>query len=123
MPETHILVVDDEPAIRFSLGAFLEDRGYKVSQAGSGAEARALFRTETIHKAVIDMRLPDISGEELILELLPIHPQTQFFIFTGSLEYTPPPHLQDRGITVQRVLHKPLLDLDQLLRALGLVVD
>ena len=79
-----------------------------------------MFETHTIRKAIVDVRLPDMSGEELVLLLAPLHPDTEFFIFTGSLEYIPPPELHQWGVTEQQVLHKPLMDLEQVLVSLGL---
>ncbi|HTI56894.1 MAG TPA: response regulator, partial [Verrucomicrobiae bacterium] len=39
MPGEHILIVDDERAIQFTLRGVLEDEGYRVTTVGSGAEA------------------------------------------------------------------------------------
>jgi len=64
-PQTHILVVEDEDAIRTALMDFLEFQGFRVSQAVDGAQARDLVRPGAFDLVLLDLMLPQISGEEL----------------------------------------------------------
>ncbi len=61
-----ILVVDDEELIRKSLCSVFEDRGYAVQTAASGAEALEHFVRGTPHIVLLDMRLPDFDGVDLL---------------------------------------------------------
>ena len=61
----NILAVDDEPKISEVLCAFLESRGFKVFAAETGKRALAVFERENIALILLDLMLPDISGEEL----------------------------------------------------------
>ena len=65
-----ILVVDDDETIRETVAAILEDEGYNVSTAQDGKEALDKCNTEFYNLALIDIRLPDMDGTEL-LKLLP----------------------------------------------------
>lgn len=60
-----ILVVDDEPKIAHVVSSFLESRGFLVFTAETGQRALEFFDRENISLVVLDLMLPDISGEEL----------------------------------------------------------
>lgn len=64
----HILIVDDEALIRKSLSQVLSRRGYQVTTAASAAEARAAFTPGEYALALLDLRLPDGSGVDLLRE-------------------------------------------------------
>lgn len=61
-----ILIVDDEPSIRRTLGIYLRSRGYRVLEAGSLAEARALLEEHRVDLAIVDLRLGEESGLDLL---------------------------------------------------------
>jgi len=61
-----ILVVDDEKLVRWSLRESLRGRGYEVSLAESGEEALRLVRNDSFDVVLLDIRLPDIDGVELL---------------------------------------------------------
>jgi two-component system, NtrC family, response regulator AtoC len=66
---THrILVVDDEKLVCWSLNEMLTEAGYIVETALSGTEARTRFDTFNPHVVLLDVRLPDASGIELLAE-------------------------------------------------------
>ncbi|MBX5465642.1 MAG: response regulator transcription factor [Clostridia bacterium] len=58
----HILVVDDEPAIRQVVRDRLSQEGYRVSAAASAEEALALLERETPDLAIVDLMLPGLDG-------------------------------------------------------------
>lgn len=60
-----ILVVDDEPKIVEVVKSYLENRGFAVVAAYSGQEALAKFETENPSLVILDLMLPDITGEEI----------------------------------------------------------
>ena len=64
-----ILVVDDEPMIREAVVSYLAHKGYRVLAAESGAQALAVFERETVSFVVLDLMLPDLSGEEVCTRL------------------------------------------------------
>jgi DNA-binding response OmpR family regulator len=64
-----VLVVEDELKLRELLRFHLERVGYGVLSTGSGAEAISLARSTAIELVVLDLRLPDIPGEEVALEI------------------------------------------------------
>ena len=64
-----ILLVDDDRVILSTLGQGLQQAGYDMVQAVSGAEALKLIETEKPDLAVLDVRMPNMSGIELAKHL------------------------------------------------------
>jgi len=64
-----VLVVEDEDKLRELLRSYLERDGLAVTTTGSGAEAITLAQRLTPDLVVLDLGLPDISGEEVAREL------------------------------------------------------
>ncbi len=78
-----ILVVDDDESIRNTVKTILEDEGYIVDLAATGREA--IKRTEeTLYNVVLlDIRLPDIEGVELLKLIKDAVPRTRKIMVTG----------------------------------------
>lgn len=60
-----LLLIEDDEAIRIALGLVLEDEGYEVVQAATGAAGLAAFAEREPDLVLLDLRLPDISGFEV----------------------------------------------------------
>ncbi|CCO25428.1 response regulator [Maridesulfovibrio hydrothermalis] len=107
-----ILVVDDEQMVRENLVDYLEDEGLDVISVGSAEEALKLMKTEKADIAIVDMRLPVMHGNDLIIHLKAQHPDMDFIIHTGSVDYAVPPDVKAYGISSDNVLLKPVADMD-----------
>ena len=77
-----ILAVDDDTTIEDVLSFFLGD-GYRVRRAGTGADALTKLRREAVDLVVLDHRLPDRTGLEILPELRSIHPKLPVIMLTG----------------------------------------
>src|SRR2546426_264689 len=82
-----ILVVDDEASVRVSLQRYLAGRGHEVETTSSGREALGRLREGRFDAVIVDMRMPDGSGEELYRELQTNDPQhaDRIIFTTGQL--------------------------------------
>lgn len=71
MSHARILIVDDEPLIRWSVGRTLQAEGFEVIEAGSAEEARNILAKErtSFDAVVLDHRLPDADGLVLLREI------------------------------------------------------
>lgn len=69
VPLSRILVVDDEPDLRFLLRRMFEAAGHEVVEAGNGADALAAVRRSPPHLVVTDVMMPVMDGVELIRRL------------------------------------------------------
>ncbi len=79
----NILVVDDEGAIRYSVSKTLQRVGYNVSVAASGEEALEMMETKTFDVVLTDIRMPGISGVELLARIKDSLPDTIVILMTG----------------------------------------
>src|SRR5262245_14687499 len=81
---THnLLVVDDERTLRFTLKESLAEEGYRVETASDVSEALSLIEREDFHLALIDQKLPDESGIELLKRIKAKRPEMQVIIMTA----------------------------------------
>ena len=78
-----ILVVDDDAAIRKTLSSILEKEGYLVEAVESGAKAIEVSNERFFNIALIDIRLPDMEGTELLENLKRTEPKMVKIIVTG----------------------------------------
>lgn len=83
MKSLDVMVIDDEPAIRQMLAAYLTKAGYSVSQARNGLEAFERLSTGDIDVAICDIKMPDISGIELVRRLAASGIDTTFIMMTA----------------------------------------
>jgi two-component system response regulator RegA len=78
-----ILVVEDDDAFRGVLVKALESRGYDVQGVADGEAAIALARQDSPEMAVVDLRLQDESGLDVVRALKEIDPSTAVVVLTG----------------------------------------
>ena len=78
-----ILVVDDDETIRKTMKAILEDEGYIVDLASTGKEAIDKTEKTVYNLALLDIRLPDMEGVELLKLMKDTVPRTRKIMVTG----------------------------------------
>ena len=78
-----ILVVDDEESIREVLATILEEEGFTVDTASTGKEAIEKSNDSYYNLALIDIRLPDMDGTELLTAMRKTTPEMAKIIITG----------------------------------------
>ena len=66
MASLHVLIVDDEPAVREVLAAVVGSAGYSVDEAASVADAAAKLGRDDVDVALCDIKMPDGNGIELV---------------------------------------------------------
>ena len=119
---THIMVVNDSMEFLQLMEELLTDEGYSVTLVESGGGTRAAAKQLKPDLVILDVRLPDMSGFE-VLNLLRLDPETQaipILLCTAAVRdvQAQEPILRERGIPV---LFKPF-DLDELLRVVREIV-
>ena len=90
MKRVRVLVVDDEPGIRASLGGVLEDEGFEVHTVGSGEECLSEISAGAYEAVLLDVWLPGIDGLEVLhrmrLDPIPQPPAVIMISGHGSIE-------------------------------------
>jgi DNA-binding NtrC family response regulator len=88
MAETKLLVVDDEAGQREMLAGYLSKKGFEVHTFASGARALEEYHHVFSPLAIVDMKMPGMTGLELLGKLREINPFIQVLVLTafGSVE-------------------------------------
>ncbi|MCJ7457337.1 response regulator [Candidatus Bathyarchaeota archaeon] len=83
LEQARILVIDDDVAVRESHEAMLKANGYEVDVAENGKEAIDKSNANFYNLALVDLRLPDMDGIELLTSMREAVPKTVKIIITG----------------------------------------
>jgi DNA-binding NtrC family response regulator len=83
MKKASILIVDDNEGILETLSAILEEKGYRTDTAKTGMEAIEKSKTNFYNVALLDIRLPDIEGTELLTKIEETSPRMVKIMVTG----------------------------------------
>ncbi len=119
MARSRILVVDDEKLIRWTLRERLEEAGYAVVEAETGTEA-LLLAEEGADLVLLDFKLPDLDGLEVLRRLRERHPDTLVILITALATVENAVEAMKRG--AWHYLNKPI-DLDELLLHVGKALE
>lgn len=78
-----VLLVDDDPLVLDLFGPRLQSEGYQVFCAACGNDALSIFERESIHLAILDCSLPDLSGEAVYHQMRAADPHLPVIFVTG----------------------------------------
>ena len=125
---SRVLVVDDESSIRQAIARFLRERGYDVHVCGSGPAALALLEHERFVVMLCDVRMPEMSGLEVVPRALALDRDLAVLMLTavneagaatealsrGALDYlVKPVAFVDLQAAVERAVHRRQLEIDR----------
>ncbi|MCX6621092.1 MAG: response regulator [Acidobacteria bacterium] len=82
-PKGKVLIVDDDPVVRDSLGKWFESEGYQAAIASGAKEALERIQAGRWDIALLDIKMPGIDGIELQAKLKEIEPDLPVVIMTG----------------------------------------
>lgn len=112
-PKPKVLIVDDEKGLRTGTKRLLEMEGYEVDAAQNGTEGIAFGTTSDYDLAIIDLKMPDVDGMQVLKQIRSVHPNTVCFIATaypgfdtatesaklGAFNYIPKPFTPEELLT------------------------
>ena len=79
-----ILVIDDDPRLCATVGDVLQHRGHRVRTAHRGQEALEHLGRQPVDLAIVDFRLPDVSGVDLLERIKVASPETVVILISGQ---------------------------------------
>ena len=112
----NILIINDDPTIRFSLSSHFSDYDFAVFEADDAQEGFDIMEKNPIDAVIVDLRMPGISGDQFIREIYNKFEGTVFLIHTGSTEFTFPEDFNNFSRVSDRVFLKPVFDLEEMNR-------
>ena len=83
MDTTHLLLVDDEDSFRLPLSKRLAKRGFVVEQAADGSQCLAMLGEKRIDVVVLDVKMPGMSGIDVLQNIKREHPDIEVILLTG----------------------------------------
>jgi two-component system response regulator PilR (NtrC family) len=125
----NILIVDDERSMREFLAIFLRRVGHRIEAAAGGTEGLAALRAREFDVVITDLRMPEVSGLEILAEAKKLYPDTQVVVVTafattetaiaamkaGAYDYlTKPFKVDEVGLVVERALERRVLHRENL---------
>ncbi|MDD2465075.1 MAG: sigma-54 dependent transcriptional regulator [Desulfobulbus sp.] len=115
-----ILIVDDESLQRNLLGGFLKKQGFEVIEAASGQEAIDLFLRQPIDLTLLDHKMPDLQGDEVLEKIKAINPLARVMMITayGAVDTA----VKVMQLGADDFLEKPI-DLEVLLSKIRLIEE
>ncbi len=79
-----ILTIDDEAPVRQSFAAFLEDCGYNVLTGENGRIGLEIFRTQAPDLILVDLRMPEVDGLEVLAAVRAEAPELPIIVVSGT---------------------------------------
>jgi DNA-binding NtrC family response regulator len=116
----HLLIVEDEAALREAIAAQLTDRGFDVKEAGTGEEALAKLAEFAFDIIVTDLRLPGIDGSAVVEAAVARYPDIIAIVVTGFGTVKDAVEVIKRG--AWDFVNKPF-QIDELLHALSSAIE
>jgi signal transduction histidine kinase len=127
MNTINILIVDDDENTRKTFSKILKRKGYNVEEADTGAKAVAFAKDRFFHIVALDVRLPDLSGLDVLCAIMEINEDTVVIMMTGyssldsSIEamnkgaysyLTKPLNMDEVLLVIERALEKQRLSME-----------
>jgi DNA-binding NtrC family response regulator len=83
-PQVKVLIIEDEPYVRESFSNFLTDLDYTVFEADDGKQGLDLFNKHEPDIVITDLRMPNLSGHQVLAELAQQAPDTPLIVASGT---------------------------------------
>jgi two-component system response regulator AtoC len=116
----NILILDDEKMQRDMLQGFLDKQGYNVLTAADGRSALSLFMDNPVDLVLLDHRMPDMNGDEVLARIKSINPAARAIMITayGAVDTA----VKVMQLGADDFMEKPV-DLEQLLKKIQKIED
>jgi len=103
-----VLVLEDEEMLRLIVKDFLTVSGFETQAFADALSAIEILKNKAYDVAIVDINMPQMSGEEFIIQAKTLCPDIQFIIHTGHSCYNVSSRLKEIGVSQNNVLIKPV---------------
>ncbi|MFL5963829.1 MAG: response regulator [Gaiellaceae bacterium] len=118
MNDPHCLIADDHPALTSAVAGYLSENGFEiVGPASDGRRAVALITDTKPELALVDYRMPRLSGADLVRALREASPDTRIVVYTADGDERLAREVLDAGALALVLKEAPLADLVRALEA------
>jgi CheY-like chemotaxis protein len=104
-----ILIVDDDPSIRYMLSRILLDEGYETMSAANGREGLKTAAAQEVDLVLLDLKMPGMNGQETLQELALLRPGLPVIIMTAYPAQQGEAPLTGFSALLQKPLDFPML--------------
>jgi len=104
-----ILIVDDDPSIRYMLGRILRDEGYDALAAADGREGLKIAADGEVDLVLLDLKMPGMNGQETLKQLAVLRPGLPVVIMTANPGLAFEGGLGEVSALLQKPLDFPML--------------
>ncbi len=111
-----VLVIDDEKSVRKSVREYLEDGDFRVLEAENGKTGMEVFASEMPDLVLIDLRMPQVDGLEVLRNVVERSPETPAIVISGAGDIADV--IEALHLGAWDYLRKPIEDLSMLLYAI-----
>jgi len=119
--EIDILVVDDDEDMAETLVDILQNKGYRLTQVGSGEDAKRVIKEEDFDLVFVDVKMPVMNSLETYLDLRKIRPHIKVIMITAYRQEVETIVEEAIKTSLYTCLYKPI-DVDNLLKIIEKVV-
>src|SRR4030066_2547163 len=78
-----VLIVEDDSLVADSIGRVLIRQGYDASSVSQGSEAKKILEESAVHLVILDIRLPDMNGLDLLRAIREVEPDIPVIVMTA----------------------------------------
>ncbi|MDQ7785444.1 MAG: response regulator [Desulfomonilaceae bacterium] len=118
--DPRVLIVDDEQRFRSTMARLLSARGVEAKTAGSGMEALEIMKQESFDVAIVDVKMPEMNGIDLLREMKKIDRAVEVIIMTAYASVDTAKAILERG--AYDYMLKPYA-VDELVEKIGAAYD
>ncbi len=116
-----LLIIDDDALVRQSIATYLQDSGYEVLEAASGASGLVIIQEQSPELIITDLRMPDMDGLQVLQQLHDQMPDLPVIVISGA-------GVMNDVVTALRLgardyLIKPILDMEMLVHSVRKVLE
>jgi len=121
--QKRVLILEDDEMVRLIVKDYLRVSGFEVLESADPLSAIDMLKNDACDLAIVDINIPQMSGEEFIAKAKNLCPHIQIIIHTGTMDYKVTSKMQELGVSQDSVLEKPVEDMNTFVSLINRLVQ